>query len=169
MAELKRAALCLLVETPGEKGPPSHVWLGKKHLRSVFGAGLWAPPGGMYEPGENGRMCAARETHEEMEVWPNKKMMHLRGTFLLFADQKLNMRLEVWMTKKWRHGVPRKTESFPEVKRFPVNALPQDMVVSNQEWLPAMLCDKKFDARIFFQGPLRSFQKMERLNFGYIV
>jgi len=112
-----------------------------------FGVGKWNGVGGKVEPGETIRDAAIRECREEIGVTPSNLRLMGRMQFLLADQPNFEHDGFIFDTTTWA-GTPRETDEM-RPQWFDIADIPYDsMWADDFLWLPHMLNDKQFRARI---------------------
>ena len=139
------ATLCFMLRA-GENGAREVLLIRKKR---GLGEGKINGPGGKLEPGETLEESAARETQEEVGLWPEG----LRETAVLkfqFVDG-MAILCHVYFTEQFSGELIETPEALPFWKA--VDAVPYDeMWEDDRYWLPQALAGESVEGRFLFDG-----------------
>jgi 8-oxo-dGTP diphosphatase len=147
---LPNAVVCFLVKR-------NQVLLGIK-TRDI-GKDRWNGAGGGIKKGETPQIAAIRELEEELGVVVPPAGLK-KVAIILVRNTKTDgtifiCRLHVYLVFRWAGEPCSKNGELINLTWFPVDDLPEPMILSDEAWLPLALADKKFEA----EAHLGPFQK----------
>jgi 8-oxo-dGTP diphosphatase len=97
--------------------------------------GAWGLPGGWVEPREAPRDALARELHEELALVVDPAAPEL----LAVEARHRRSHVELFFLVRAEVGEVPPNIEFTEVRHFPVEALPEDMLPLHRELIPSLV------------------------------
>lgn len=123
-----------------------------------IGAGCWSGYGGGIDEGETEIGSMIRELKEESDLSIREESLE-KVAIIDFHNTKSDgkkfiCKVHIYLIDKWI-GAPKETEEMLTPTWFDIDKLPfEDMMPSDKDWLPQLLCGKKMIASAYL-GPFQ--------------
>jgi len=116
-----------------------------------FGAGKWNGYGGKLQAGEDAKIGAVRELHEESNLVVSPDDLRQVAIINFFFDGKPEFECFVYIAHAWQ-GEPMETEEM-RPQWYPITQLPfGQMWAADVQWIPLVLSGQKILADVNFSA-----------------